>query len=175
MASSNYLVRVTRGWPRADGQHTERGHRWTGLALRYSPRRAGAPGDCHCVCMHKVLTGCVQRASRLNGPSWSGQARLHKILILTAPCGGPRVPTTCETSLTQERALCRDTTTTSLVSDSPSRQPGGTSAPLATIPSVRGWLNTIDAGLIVYYKYVHTMYVCSGGKGTNQDLCWLPS
>ncbi|PTB36459.1 uncharacterized protein TrAFT101_010344 [Trichoderma asperellum] len=43
------------------------------------------------------------------------------------------------------------TTTSPLVSDSPGRQPGGTSAPLAAIPSVRGWLNTIDAGLIVYY------------------------
>lgn len=120
---------------------------WTGLALRYSPRRAGTPGDCHGVCRHKVLTGCVQRASRLGGQSW----RLHKIWILTAPCGGPRIPINCETGLTQERALCRDTTTTSpcLVSDSPSSRGYKRTTSRNTVPTcVWGWLNTINASLV---------------------------
>lgn len=136
--------------------------------MRHSPRRAGTPGDCHRVCRHKVLTGCVQRASRLSGQSW----RRHKILILTAPWGGPRIPINCETSLTQERALCRDTTTVSpcLVSDSPSRGHKRTTSRNTYLPT-NLWtgLAEYDKRQLDCLQYGRSAGGRSG-KGTNQDL-----
>lgn len=166
MAPSNCLVRATtrlaQGWPRAG---------WT--------QRDGIDGPgwrCGTVHAGRVPLGtvtvfagtrCLLGVSNVRaGQSW----RLHKILILTAPCGGPRIPINCETSLTQERALCRDTTTASHcpVSDSPSsRGHKRTTSRNTCLPTCgRGWLNTINASLIVYRRSAGGR----SGKGTNHDL-----
>ncbi|KAL7913390.1 hypothetical protein GGI35DRAFT_206781 [Trichoderma velutinum] len=78
---------------------------------------------------------CMTRRRHLH--LWGYYRRGRTRLILTAPCGGPRIPIICEAIVEQETCILRSSCL------KPQRR--GYKCTTSSIPIARGWLNTIDA------------------------------